>query len=159
MWLARRALTKSDYPGMWDNLVGGGLRAGCTVAQDLRRECAEEAGIAAELAERARPAGLISYCKEVEHGLAPNLALVYDLELDPAFEPVPVDGEVERFALMPIDDVHRLVAGTTTIKPNCNLVIIDFLVRHGLIAPDAPGYVEIVARLRSGSLPRLGRFV
>jgi hypothetical protein len=34
-------------------------------------------------------------------------------------------------------------------KLNCNLVIIDFLVRHGYIDQEAPDYLEIVQGLRS----------
>ena len=33
-------------------------------------------------------------------------------------------------------------------KFNCNLVIIDFLVRHGFITPEEPDYMAIVAGLR-----------
>jgi hypothetical protein len=29
-------------------------------------------------------------------------------------------------------------------------VIIDFLIRHGYVTPEQPGYLELVARLRSG---------
>lgn len=36
------------------------------------------------------------------------------------------------------------------IKPNCYIVIIDFLLRHGYISPDIPGYLDIVRELRSG---------
>jgi hypothetical protein len=33
-------------------------------------------------------------------------------------------------------------------KPNCNLVVIDFLVRHGVISCDSPRYLELVRKLR-----------
>jgi hypothetical protein len=36
------------------------------------------------------------------------------------------------------------------IKPNCYLVIIDFLVRRGFVSPDTPGYLDLVRELRSG---------
>jgi hypothetical protein len=32
-------------------------------------------------------------------------------------------------------------------KFNCALVVIDFLIRHGLIAPDHPDYVALVRGL------------
>ena len=35
-------------------------------------------------------------------------------------------------------------------KPNINLVVLDWLVRHGHVPPDAPGYLELVAGLRQG---------
>ena len=36
-------------------------------------------------------------------------------------------------------------------KPNINLVVIDWLIRHGHIPPEAPGYLGLVAALRQGS--------
>ena len=35
-------------------------------------------------------------------------------------------------------------------KPNINLVVLDFLLRHGHIPPSAPRYLELVASLRQG---------
>jgi hypothetical protein len=58
---------------------------------------------------------------------------------------------VESFQLMPIEEVAALVSDTTEFKDNCNLVIIDFLIRHGIIKPDQPGYLSLVTGLRSGS--------
>ena len=45
--------------------------------------------------------------------------------------PAPADGEVEEFKLLHILEVAKLVRETTDFKTNCNLVIIDFLMRHG----------------------------
>ena len=50
--------------------------------------------------------------------------------------------------LWPMTKVAEIVSETREFKFNCNLVIIDFLVRHGLIAPDHPDYLDIVAGLR-----------
>ena len=36
------------------------------------------------------------------------------------------------------------------IKLNCNLVMIDFLVRHGKIRPEDPFYTRIISGLRGG---------
>ena len=58
--------------------------------------------------------------------------------------------QVESFTLMQVAEVARLVSETTEFKTNCNLVIIDFLVRHGFISPDAPGYLDLVRSLRQG---------
>jgi hypothetical protein len=40
------------------------------------------------------------------------------------------------------------VATTRDFKFNCNLVLIDFFVRHGLIGPDDPDYEAICRGLR-----------
>jgi 8-oxo-dGTP pyrophosphatase MutT (NUDIX family) len=148
MWIARRARDKPTYPGMFDNMVAGGLPIDITLRDNIVKECAEEAGIPADLAQQAVFAGAISYCKEVPEGLKPDVQFVCDLELPSNFEPRPVDGEVEAFYLWPIDKVMDVVANTTEFKFNCALVIIDFLVRRGFVAPGDPDYLEIAQSLR-----------
>ena len=49
---------------------------------------------------------------------------------------------------MPIEKVAKIVRETNEFKLNCNLVIIDFLVRHGYIGVEDEDYVEIVKGLR-----------
>ena len=53
----------------------------------------------------------------------------------------------QALARMPIEEVARIVRETDDFKLNCNLVIIDFLVRHGYIGPENPKYLEIVQGL------------
>jgi hypothetical protein len=55
----------------------------------------------------------------------------YDLELPLSFIPEPMDGEVESFELQTLDWVLQKIVegGPNGYKPNCNLVIIDFLIR------------------------------
>ena len=74
----------------------------------------------------------------------------FDLELPEDFEPVNTDGEVESFALWPVEDVLACIRETDDFKFNASLVIIDMAVRRGLIAPDAPDYQAIRAGLRLG---------
>jgi hypothetical protein len=99
---------------------------------------------------RAVAVGVVSYVGLQEGGLKPDVLFCYDLELPPDFVPVPQDGEVEAFERWPLARVAAVVAASKTYKDNCNLVVIDFLVRHGAIAPEAPGYVELVHALRAG---------
>ena len=144
MWVAFRARGKLTFPGMLDNMVAGGQPIGLSPEANVRKECAEEAGIPDEIARRARPVGAVSYCAEHERGLKPDTMFCYDLELPRDFEPVCTDGEVERFELMPVEDVAAIVRDSARFKFNCNLVVIDFLVRHGLLGADDPDYLAIV---------------
>ena len=58
----------------------------------------------------------------------------------------PQDGEAEDFKLMDIDEVLKHVENRA-FKPNCGLVIVDFLIRHGYITAESePDYLEIVSR-------------
>ena len=149
MWLGQRALSRRLYPGRLDNLVAGGLPHGLSLEENLRKECAEEAGMPPELADQAVPVGAITYCRDSERGLKPDVMYCYDLELPEDFAPRCTDGEVESFHRMPVAAVRDLVRDTDALKLNCNLVIIDFLIRHGVIPPTDPDYLEILSRLRS----------
>jgi hypothetical protein len=40
------------------------------------------------------------------------------------------------------------VRDTTEFKYNCNLVLIDFFVRHGLLSADDPQFVAVVSGLK-----------
>jgi isopentenyldiphosphate isomerase len=147
IWIGRRSRHKSTYPGLLDNTVAGGLTYGLSVRDCLAKECEEEAGIPPSLTAQAIPVGAVSYCAETPEGLRPDVMYCYDLALPPDFTPRCRDGEIEEFMLMPCDEVAGIVRETARFKFNCNLVIIDFLLRHGLIGPDEPDYLAIAKGL------------
>ncbi|XP_026881665.2 thiamin pyrophosphokinase 2 [Electrophorus electricus] len=147
MWIARRSNTKQTYPGKLDNLAAGGLAAGCSIKHTLVKECQEEACIPESLAEKARPVGTISYTYEDEEGVFPECQFVFDLELPTNFRPQIGDGEVQAFYFYPINKVKELLV-CEEFKPNCAMVVLDFLIRHSVIEPDSePYYQEFVAGL------------
>ncbi|HIL87740.1 MAG TPA: DUF4743 domain-containing protein [Deltaproteobacteria bacterium] len=150
MWLARRAQDRPNYPGYLDHLVAGGLTAGQSAWEVAIRECWEEAGVPESLAQRCRPTGFITVFMDHYGLIKRDLLFTYDLELPEDFEPENTDGEVEDFQLLPIEEVVRLVAETDEVKLNCNLVLLDFFVRHGILTPEHPHYSEIVLGLRAG---------
>ncbi len=148
LWIGRRSRDRSVAAGKFDNLIAGGQPVGLTLAQNLVKEAYEEAGIGPELAARAVPTGAITYRMEAALGLKVDCLFVYDLDLDSAFVPRNTDGEVEGFEAMPWQRVAEIVRDTDDFKFNCNLVIIDFLIRHGLITPNEPGYLDLCHGLR-----------
>ena len=147
MWVARRAYDKPTFPGMLDNMVAGGQPAGVSLVENLIKECHEEAGIPEALARRALPVGAVTYAMETPEGLKPDAQFVYELELSREFAPRAIDGEIHEFMLWPIEKVMEVVSETQEFKFNCNLVIIHFLVQHGLISPEHPDYLAIVSGL------------
>ncbi len=147
MWIAVRAGGRSTFPGMLDNLVAGGQPTGISLRDNLHKECLEEAGIVEDLAQRAVPAGMIGYCAESERGLKPDTIFCYDLELPEDFVPDNRDGEVREFHRWPIEEVAVRVRESRDFKFNCNLVVIDFLLRHGFIGSRDEDYAEIAASL------------
>lgn len=149
IWVAYRAKVKPTYPGMLDNTVAGGQPIGISPRDNLIKECGEEAGIPESLSCQAAPVGVISYCHQALSGIKPDQMFCYDLEMPEGFTPVNQDGEVDRFELWPVEDVAARVKDSADFKYNCNLAIIDFLVRHGIITPEnEPDYVNIVLGLR-----------
>lgn len=149
LWIARRALDKQAHPGKFDNMVAGGQPFGLGLKANLRKEAAEEAGIPADLADRALPVGMLAYTLDLEHGVRRDVLYCYDLELPADFVPHAADGEVEDFRLMPVAEVAEIVRTSDRFKFNCNLVIIDFLIRHGCLDPDRePDYEALAVGLR-----------
>ncbi len=136
MWIARRASDRKVFPDRLDQLVAGGLPHAISLQENLMKECREEADISPLLAARAKAVGAISYCCEVERGLRDDTLFCYDLLLPETFTPRCTDGEVESFELMPLERVAEIVHESEAFKPNCNLVVIDFLLRHGFIDSD-----------------------
>lgn len=148
IWVARRSRVKPTYPGMLDNTVAGGQPVGLGLRENLAKECAEEAGIPKALAAQAISVGAIAYKMDAADGLKPDVQFCYDLEMPADFVPRNTDGEIEEFFLWQWRDVARIVADTNEFKYNCNLVLIDFFVRHGLYGPDDPDYLAVVRGLR-----------
>lgn len=147
LWIGRRSRTKPTGPGKLDQIVAGGQPAGVSLADNLVKECAEEAAIPADLARRAVPVGAISYCTERPEGLRRDVLFNYDLALPEDFTPRNTDGEVESFLCRPISQVIDIVRDTDDFKFNCALVVIDFLLRRGLIPLDHPDYGELLKSL------------
>lgn len=147
MWVGRRAKHRWNAPGKLDNLVAGGLPHGVSLEANLRKEAWEEAAIPAELAVRAVPVGAVSYRVASKYGLRTDALYCYDLELPADFEPRCTDGETESFMLWPVERVAEVVRESDEFKRNCNLVVIHFLIRHGLIPPEDADYLELIAGL------------
>ncbi len=148
MWVGRRVHTKWNAPCKLDNMVAGGLPHGIGMQQNLIKECWEEASIPSELAAQAVPTGVVSYCAETEQGLKPDVIFCYDLELPREFVPTSTDGSVESFHLWPVEKVAEVVRDTEEVKANCNLVMIDFMIRRGVITPSDVDYLELTVGLR-----------
>jgi 8-oxo-dGTP pyrophosphatase MutT (NUDIX family) len=143
LWIATRARDRRIFPGMLDNMVAGGLPHGLSLQENLVKECHEEAGMPAELALQAKPVSAITYNAISEKGYKPDTLYCYDIELSEEFIPVNTDGEVEKFELLSVDEVIIKVRQGGLFKPNCNLVLIDFFARQGLLDASAPEFLEI----------------
>jgi len=147
LWIGRRAPDKRVAPDKLDNLVAGGIGDGHGIVDTLIKECGEEAGLPEGLAARSVPAGAVTYRMETELGIRDDVLFVYDLDVPGDFVPKNSDGEIVHFDLMPAVDVIERVRATDDFKFNVNLVILDFAVRHGLLGPDDPEYLDVASGL------------
>ncbi|HEV8032104.1 MAG TPA: DUF4743 domain-containing protein [Stellaceae bacterium] len=147
LWVGRRAPDKRVAPNKLDNIVAGGIGNGYGVYATLVKEGEEEAAIPAPLISRAEPVGAVSYRMETELGIRDDVLFVYDLELPADFRPANTDGEIAHFELMPATSVVERVRSTDDFKFNVNLVILDFALRHGLLTPEEPEYLDVATGL------------
>ncbi|KAG8917030.1 hypothetical protein FRC01_002715 [Tulasnella sp. 417] len=153
LWVPRRAKTKQTWPGLLDNSVAGGIPYGLKPMESLIKECMEEASLPEEIAKNAKTVGCASYFYQTRKGwLQPEVEYVYDLcvpppEVGSQYIPKPLDGEVESFELMSVEDMIQHMR-SEEFKPNCAIVLLDFLIRHGHITPEnEPNYIEILTRI------------
>jgi 8-oxo-dGTP pyrophosphatase MutT (NUDIX family) len=154
MWIARRSLAKPIDPGLLDNLVGGGIAAGASIADTVVKEAWEEAGIAGDVASSARPTGFVRIFREQPDGILRETIHVHDLSLTPDFEPRNQDGEVAGCRLASIDEVAAWMGNDTgddVVTADAALVIADWLIRNGHLRAARPAY-RLLDRLRSATV-------
>ncbi len=147
MWIGRRAMSKPIGPGKLDQIVGGGVPLGYSLAEALVKECAEEAGMPAALAGRAHPVGAITILAEEDGGLWHETLFNYDLTLPDDFVPENADGEVESFELMSVAEVRQRLEASDDFLFDVVPLLADCLMRHGHLSADDPDYVALAELL------------
>jgi hypothetical protein len=147
LWVGRRSPDKQIAPNKLDNLVAGGIGNEHGVEETLLKEGDEEASIPRSLMSHATSAGAVSYRMETRLGIRDDVLFVYDLEMPADFVPKNRDGELVDFELIPASAVLERIRATSDFKFNVNLVILDFAVRHGLLGPDDPEYLDVATGL------------
>ena len=130
MWIGRRSPDKAVDPNRMDNLMGGGIAAGESIALALEREGWEEAGIPADRLELLRPVSRILAERPVQRGLHREWLYVFDLWLNPTDIPCNQDGEVAEHLLFDLAEVEQLIV-EQRFMIDAALVTIDCLCRLG----------------------------
>lgn len=133
LWLAQRSPNKATDPGLWDNLIGGGVPHGQSPFETLVREGFEEAGLPAGLVGSATAGSVVALLRDVPHGLQREHLHAFDLELPPGLTPQNQDGEVQGFSCLPVQQALALAA-SDAMTVDASLVTLDFALRHRLCA-------------------------
>ncbi|KAH6995278.1 hypothetical protein EDB80DRAFT_877147 [Ilyonectria destructans] len=90
--------------------------------------------------------------KDARSGINPGLLesavqYVYDLEVDTATMLHPAEAGIEWLRFLSVGEV-KATLDRRELKPSCTCVMIDFVVRHGIINGDSDrDFAEIVSRL------------
>lgn len=155
VWIPRRSAHLYTYPNMLDTTVAGGVKSGVPPFQTIVEESDEEASLPASLIrEKARCRGVVSHMNVTgedfrgEKGLVtPDYIYVYDIELPTDIIPKPHDDEVNSFTLMGVEELKAALL-REEFKPDSAAVLVEFLIRHGILTPEnEPDFVEISMRL------------
>lgn len=155
LWIGKRSSRKQTYPGMLDCTAAGGLPTGTAPIEAVLCEAREEASIPGGFARaNIKAMGPISYfhVRGAKAGgeiglLQPEVEYTYQLELEAGMIPTPSDSEVESFVLYGVEETLELLKGGL-FKPNSAVVIVKFLVEHGVVnAGNEPDYLEILSHL------------
>lgn len=128
MWIARRSPDKAVDPNRMDNMMGGGVAAGETLATALMREGWEEAGITPELLADLPTVSLLLAERPVQRGLHREWLYAYDVWLPENVIPANQDGEVAEHVLLELSEVEALLAADRFMI-DAALVVIDSLLR------------------------------
>ena len=147
LWIAKRSNLLKNFPGYLDHIVAGGLTAGLKPSEVLIKECHEEANIPSSLANKSKSVGVVSLFMDHKGFIKNDILFCYDLVLPENFKPKNLDGEVESFNLKTYAQLKDLILKTEKIKLNCNLVMIHFLIRHGIITPENSNYIDLIKGL------------
>ena len=135
IWLARRSVTKAVDPGLFDNLVGGGIAAGLSIEATVIKESWEEAGIEEALASAAIPVGAVHVRRPMFDGLQRETLFVHDLALPAAFVPINRDGEASEHRRVDLALAAVMIArdsGPDAVTVEASLVVLDYLARQAV---------------------------
>lgn len=157
MWIPRRSARKPTWPLKLDNVVAGGIGNDDTVDTTLWKELKEEANLNREDIENCiKKVDALSYfyfsrdlnkCdfQDESDVITAELEFIHDLEFPKDIIPYINDDEVHEFKHYGLQELVDLLK-TDEFKPNCALVVVDFLIRHKYITPDNDSkYADILA--------------
>ena len=128
MILSKRSENIENFPGLYDNLVGGGQPKNLSLYENLLKESNEEAGLNEKDLQRSRFIALKSYFPIHKENFEPSTIAIYDIEISDLKKLKNQDGEISKFRSFEISEIMTLLE-KKLIKPNSVIPIADFLIR------------------------------
>lgn len=129
IWLSRRAATSTAEPGTFDTLIAGGQSVCETELETAGKEGREEAGLTAAQLVGLRPVRRLPVHYLSGLGFHQELLVIYDLELDAAFEPHCADGEIDQHLRVGLDALNG-DAARLPLKHSSRIVCADLVARR-----------------------------
>ncbi len=136
-WISRRSSHKAVDPDKLDNLVGGGIAAGETADEAMRREAWEEAGLPASLTAKLIQTAKLHSLRISTRGLHREYLHIYDAVLPKGAVPKNQDGEVADFLLLTAEELAESMCGGE-MADDSMLVTLDLFRRMGLVGNAHP---------------------
>ena len=129
MVLAKRSAKILNFPGCFDNLIGGGQPSTLSLRKNLEKEALEEAGLSKETMDNATFCSCSRYFLLNENNFNPSVLFTFDLEINDLFSPKNIDGEVEEFQKFEISEIFELL-DQKKLKPNSIIPIVNFIIKR-----------------------------
>ncbi|MBS91839.1 MAG: hypothetical protein CMM95_02145 [Rickettsiales bacterium] len=126
--LAKRSRKLDDFPGLYDNLIGGGQPTGISIIQNLEKEAFEEAGLKKKSINKWKRGNTINYFHNHKNSAFFGIIFVYDLKIIEKSKFINMDGEVEKFDCFNVDEIYKILE-KKMLKPNSIIPIADFFLR------------------------------
>ena len=127
-YLSKRSKKLKTFPGLYDNLIGGGQPYNLSLKENLMKEGFEEVGLKKSVINKAELKSFNHYIHDNNDSLNSSIIATFDLELDRSFKFNGKDDEVEKVEKFETSEIFELLQDSK-LKPNCLIPIIDFLLR------------------------------
>ena len=126
--LAKRSKNVGKFPGMYDNLVGGGQPSQISLQNNLEKESWEEAGISQGFLKHVIFSKAVKYIHSNNNSLSSAIIFIYNLKISKHMTFQNKDGEIENFKYFTADEIFALIE-RKKLKPNSIFPILDLLVK------------------------------
>ena len=128
-YLSKRSKTVKKYPGLYDNLIGGGQPGNLSLRENLYKEGFEEVGVKKSFFKNSKLESVIDYCHVKNNLLHSAIIATYDVKVSKGFKFSNNKNEVEKVEKFELNETLKLLE-EKKLKTNCIIPISDFLVRN-----------------------------